>query len=261
MSGIRHACLAFVLAIAAATLPAPASEKGPTVFAAASLKNALDAVAADWRDKTGQEVVISYAATSALAKQIGQRAEADVFVSADQAWMDYLAERGLIVPGSRFDLLSNRLVLIAPKDSTLQVTLEPSVPLAKLLGDGRLALAGVDAVPAGRYAKAALKSLLVWDEVEDRLAQAENVRAAMRLVSRGEAPLGIVYASDAAADATVKVLGVFPQDSHKPIVYPAARLADSPSPEAGDFLAYLRTPQAASRFEQHGFSRPSETAP
>lgn len=247
-----------VLAVAG---PLGAGETAPTVFAAASLKNALDAVAADWRAETGRRAVISYAASSALAKQIGQGAEADVFISADQAWMNYLAERGLIEPVSRFDLLSNQLVLIAPKDSTLQATLEPGVPLAKLLGDGRLAIAGVDAVPAGRYGKAALKSLGVWDQVADRLAQAENVRAALRLVSRGEAPLGIVYASDAKADPGVKVLGVFPEGSHQPIVYPAARLKASPSPDAGAFLAYLRTPQAAARFEGQGFSRAPATAP
>ena len=164
-----------------------AADKGPTVFAAASLKNALDAVAGDWKKKTGHEAVISYAATSALAKQVEQGAEADVFVSADLAWMDYLAERKRIDPKTRFNLLANQLVLIAPKDSEITTTIKPGFPLAELLGDGRLAIAGVDAVPAGKYGKAALQSLGVWDEVKDKLAQAENVRAALRLVSRGEA--------------------------------------------------------------------------
>jgi molybdate transport system substrate-binding protein len=235
--------------------PLVAADKGPTVFAAASLKNALDAVAADWQGKTGLKPVISYAATSALAKQIGQGAEADVFISADQAWMDYVGDRGLIVAGTRFDLLSNQLVLIAPKDSRLTASIGPGFPLATLLGDGRLAIAHVDAVPAGKYGKAALQSLGVWHQVQDRLAQAENVRAALRLVSRGEVPLGIVYASDAKADPNVKVLGVFPDDSHPPIVYPAAKVTASTSPDASAFLAYLRSPQAAPRFEDQGFAR------
>ena len=230
------------------------AEKGPTVFAAASLKNALDGVAADWEKASGKKPVISYAATSALAKQIEQGAEADVFVSADQAWMDYLGERDLIDPGSRFNLVSNQLVLIAPKDSELTATIGPGFPLADLLGDRRLAIAGVDAVPAGKYGKAALQSLGVWDQVAGRLAQAENVRAALRLVSRGEAPLGIVYASDAKADPNVKTLGRFPENSHPPIVYPAATLTASTSPETRAFLDYLRTPQATARFQEHGFS-------
>jgi molybdate transport system substrate-binding protein len=231
-----------------------AADNGPTVFAAASLKNALDAVAADWHEKTGGAPVISYAATSALAKQIEQGAEADVLISADLAWMDYLAERKLIDPETRFNLLANQLVLIAPRGSELSATIGPGFPLAKLLGDGRLAIAGVDAVPAGKYGKAALQSLGVWDQVKDKLAQAENVRAALRLVSRGEAPLGVVYASDAKADPNVKVVGVFPGDSHPPIVYPAAKLAASESPAADDFLGYLRAPEAAPRFRENGFT-------
>jgi molybdate transport system substrate-binding protein len=228
-------------------------DKGPTVFAAASLKNALDAVAADWKKKTGGEVVISYAATSALAKQVEQGADADVFISADLAWIDHLAERNLIDPKTRFNLLANELVLIAPKDSEITTTIGPGFPLAKLLGDERLAIAGVDAVPAGKYGKAALQSLGVWDDVKDKLAQAENVRAALRLVSRAEAPLGIVYESDAKADPNVKVAGTFPADSHPPIVYPAAKLAASRSPAAGGFLDYLRSPAAAPRFQENGF--------
>jgi molybdate transport system substrate-binding protein len=231
-----------------------AVDKGPTVFAAASLKNALDAVAADWQKKTGGQALISYAATSALAKQVEQGADADVFISADLAWMDYLAERNLIDPKTRFNLLANQLVLIAPKDSEITTTIAPGFPLAKLLGDGRLAIAGVDAVPAGKYGKAALQSLGVWDDVKDKLAQAENVRAALRLVSRAEAPLGIVYASDAKADPNVKVVGVFPADSHPPIVYPAAKLAASRSPAAGGILDYLRSSAAAPRFEEDGFA-------
>ncbi len=248
----RTALLAVLLAACPQHLAA--ADEGPTVFAAASLKNALDAVASDWQAGTGKKPVISYAATSALAKQIEQGAAADVFISADQSWMDYLAERNLIAPGSRFDLLSNQLVLIAPRGSALTATIGPGFPLSNLLGDGRLAIAGVDAVPAGKYGKAALESLGVWGEVKDKLAQAENVRAALRLVSRGEAPLGIVYASDAKADPNVTVLGTFPESSHPPIVYPAAKLKAATSSSTGAFLAYLRGPEAASRFAAHGFS-------
>jgi len=248
----RTALLAVFLAACPQHLAA--ADEGPTVFAAASLKNALDAVASDWQAGTGKKPVISYAATSALAKQIEQGAEADVFISADQDWMDYVQERNLIDPASRFDLLSNQLVLIAPRGSALTATIGPGFPLSNLLGDGRLAIAGVDAVPAGKYGKAALESLGVWGEVKDKLAQAENVRAALRFVSRGEAPLGIVYASDAKADPNVTVLGTFPESSHPPIVYPAATLKAATSSSTGAFLAYLRGPGAASRFAAHGFS-------
>ena len=198
--------------------------------------------------------MISYAATSALAKQIEQGAEADIFISADQAWMDYAAERGLIDVRTRIDLVGNRLVLIAPKDTELTVSLKPGVSLAALLGEGRLAIANVDAVPAGRYGKAALESLSVWDEVEDKLAEGENVRAALRLVARGEVKLGIVYASDAKADPNVKILASFPEDSHPPIVYPAARLNRSEASGASAFLDYLRSPEASRRFEENGFA-------
>ncbi|MEZ5829226.1 MAG: molybdate ABC transporter substrate-binding protein [Hyphomicrobiales bacterium] len=230
------------------------AERGPTVFAAASLKTALDAIAEDWRRETGANPVISYAATSALAKQIEQGAEADVFISADLDWMDYVEERGLIDPKSRFDLLANQLVLIAPKNAEPTAAIEPGLPLAELLGGGRLAIANVDAVPAGKYGKTALQSLGLWDAVKDKLAQAENVRAALRLVARGEAPLGIVYASDAKADPSVTVLGVFPEATHPPIVYPAASLRDARGPQIGAFLAYLRSPEAARRFEANGFA-------
>lgn len=244
--------------IAACLLVVPhqtwASDKAPTVFAAASLKTALDAIAQDWREDGGQAPVIAYAATSALAKQIEQGAEADIFISADQAWMDYVAGQGLIDEKSRTNLVGNTLVLIAPKDSDLTVTLEPDVPLATLLGEGRLAIANVRAVPAGRYGKAALVSLGIWDEVKTKLAEAENVRAALRLVSRGELPLGIVYVSDAKADPNVKILAHFPGDSHPPIVYPAARLARSDAPGARAFLDYLRSPAARRRFDENGFA-------
>jgi len=253
----RQLGIAVLLALSLAMMPQPGAagdEAAPTVFAAASLKTALDAVAGDWHVKTGEKPVIAYAATPALAKHIERGAQADIFISADQAWMDHLAGQGLIVAESRFDLLGNRLALIAPKDSTIAATAEPGLALAAVLGKGRLAVAGVDAVPAGKYAKAALQSLGVWDTVKGKLAQTENVRGALRLVSRGEAPLGIVYASDAAADPTVKIVSLFPQDTHAPIVYPAARLKQAGSGEGEPFLAYLRSPEAAARFEQFGFA-------
>ena len=250
--------LVAVVAMAICVLAAPyhvmAGDKGPTVFAAASLKTALDAVAADWKENSGQTVVISYAATSALAKQIEQGAEADIFISADQAWMDYVADQDLIDGGSRFDMVGNRLVLVAPNDSQLKVALEPGAPLAASLGEGRLAIANVEAVPAGKYGKAALESLGVWDQVKGRLAQAENVRAALRLVSRGEVPMGVVYASDAKADPNVKVLASFSELSQPPIVYAAAKLKRSDPPEANGFLQYLRSPEGIRRFVENGFT-------
>ena len=241
------------IGIAIVPLQASAAGKGPVVFAAASLKDALDAVNADWQKASGKQATISYAASSALAKQIEQGAPADLFISADEDWMDYLATRKLIKPDTRFDLLGNRLVLIVPNDSKLAATIASSFPLASLLGDGRLAMADTQAVPAGKYGKAALEKLGVWDGVKDKLAQAENVRAALQLVSRGETPLGIVYATDAKADPNVKVLDVFPESTHPPILYPAAEVAASTNSDAPTFLAYLKSPAAQSVFEAQGF--------
>lgn len=255
----RRLAIAALLALSLMPQSAGAGERGPTVFAAASLKTALDAIARDWQAETGWTPVISYAATSALAKQIEQGAQADIFISADQAWMDYLADRDLIDRKSRVNLLGNRLVLIAPKNARIAATVEPGFPLAALLDKGRLAIAGVDAVPAGKYGKAALETLGVWDAVKDKLAQAENVRAALLLVARGEAPLGIVYASDAAADPAVRVVGFFPPDSHPPIIYPAARLKGAMSPESRRFFDVLRSTETAARFEHYGFAAPANT--
>lgn len=224
------------------------------VFAAASLKNALDAVNAAWRNQTGRKVVISYAASSALAKQIEQGAPAQMFISADIAWMDYLAQNNLIRTGTRANLLGNRIVLIAPKQTARRVEIKAGFDLAKLLGDGRLAVANVDAVPAGKYAKAALDKLGVWESVTGKLAQAENVRAALLLVSRGEATAGIVYQTDAAADSNVEIIGVFPEDAHQPIVYPVALTADASHPDATSFLDYVKSPLAKPFFEAQGFA-------
>jgi molybdate transport system substrate-binding protein len=226
-----------------------------TVFAAASLKNALDAVAAEWQAASGNEAVVSYAASSALARQIEQGAPADLFVSADLDWMAYLSESGLTKKETETRLLGNRLVLVAPEDSTVDANLASGFDPAALLGtDGRLAIANVDAVPAGRYGKAALESLGLWDGVKDRLAQAENVRAALALVSTGEAPLGIVYQTDAAAEPKVRVVAAFPEGSHPPIVYPAALLAASDNPAAADFLSFMQSDKARALFEAEGFA-------
>jgi molybdate transport system substrate-binding protein len=254
--------LAAVLALwAAATLPAAAADEGSgdgdvLVFAAASLKNALDEIAAGLGRETGDKVTVAYAASSALARQIEQGAPADLFVSADLDWMDYLEQRGLIAKASRRNLLGNRLVLIAPKESGLgEVRIAPGLDLAGLLNGGRLAMADVRAVPAGKYGKAALEKLGAWRGVESRLAQAENVRAALALVSRGEAPLGIVYRTDAAADPRVRIVGVFPEDAHPPIIYPVALTATGAGKTAAAaFLAHLRGSAAKAAFERQGFT-------
>ena len=228
--------------------------KGPVVFAAASLKDALDNINAAWTKDGKKPAVISYAASSVLAKQIEQAAPADVFISADLDWMEYLAEKNLIKPDTRVNLLGNTLVLIAPKDSTLQAKITPGFDLAAMIGDGKIAMGNTDSVPAGKYGKAALTKLGVWNSVKDKVAQAENVRAALALVSRGEAPLGIVYATDAKADPNVKVLDTFPADTHPPIIYPAAVLAKATSPEALAFLEYLKSETAAKLFADQGFT-------
>jgi len=224
------------------------------VFAAASLKNALDDIDAQMAKEQGVKVVASYAASSALAKQIEQAAPADVFISADLDWMDYVAQRNLIQPASRIGLLGNRLVLVAPKDSKTAVKIAPNFPLAALLGDGRLAMADPAHVPAGKYGKAALEKLGVWASVAPKVAPADNVRAALLLVARGETPFGIVYATDAAAEPAVKIADAFPAGSYPPIVYPAAVTAASKNPAASRYLAYLQSAAARAIFEKHGFT-------
>lgn len=244
-----------LIALAAPAAPGSAAAQGTvTVFAAASMRNALDAVNAAFTQANGIKVTASYAASSALAKQIEQGAPADVFISADLAWMDYVAERKLIKPATRVNLLGNKLVLIAPKDSPLdKVEIAKGFDLAKLAGDGRVATANVQAVPAGRYAKAALESLGVWRTVEGRLAMAENVRATLAFVARGETAIGIVYETDAKAEPNVKVVGVFPADSHPPVIYPVAVMAAS-RPAAERYLSFLRSAAAKTIFEKYGFS-------
>ena len=224
-----------------------------TVYAAASLTNALQDVGKDFEASGGGHVKFSFAASSLLARQIEAGAEADVFLSADSEWMNYLADRNFIQTATRKDILSNRLVLIAGKDSTIQLQIKPGFPLAQALGDGRLAVADPDSVPAGRYARSALTSLGVWGSVAERLVRAENVRVALTYVARGEAPLGIVYETDAKSEPAVKVVDVFPENSHLPIVYPAALTTHGTSAGAKAFLEYTKGPKAKAVFQKYGF--------
>ena len=243
-----------LLAAGLAAERATAQGRDVLVFAAASLKNALDDANAEYLRQTGRKVVVSYGASPALARQIEAAAPADVFISADLDWMNYLAERKLIKPATRVNLLGNRLVLIAPVGAQRDVTIAQGFPLASMLGSGRLAMADPDSVPAGKYGKAALEHLGVWSSVQGRLARAENVRAALALVSRGEAPFGIVYQTDAGADPKVKIVGFFPEDTHPPIVYPLAALASSTAPPTAAYLEFLRSPAARPFFEKQGFT-------
>jgi len=245
---------AAVLTLAAGTVPAAAQGRDVLAFAAASLKNALDDIAAQWQRESGKKAAISYAASNTLIKQIEQGAPADIFISADLDWMDYGQQKGLIKPDTRSNLLGNRLVLVAPKDSNISANIRPGFDLAALLKGGRLAMGNVDAVPAGKYGKAALEKLGAWDGVKDKIAQAESVRAALLLVARGEAPLGVVYQTDAASDPTVKIVGTFPENTHPPIVYPIALTKESTSPDASAFLNFIHSPAARSIFERQGFT-------
>ncbi len=224
-----------------------------TVFAAASLKTALDEIATGWQAETGNTAVISYGGSAALARQIIEAAPADVFISASAEWMDAVGAGGLLREGTRRDILGNRLVLVAHGAGVATVMLDERLDLAGLLDGCRLSMAMVDAVPAGQYGRQALVTLGLWDQVKDSLAQSENVRIALQLVALGEAPLGIVYASDAVAEPRVSVIATFPETSHRPIVYPAAVIADSKAPEAEAFLAYLAAPAARMVFEAQGF--------
>jgi molybdate transport system substrate-binding protein len=242
-----------VFAVLMALRPVAAQET-ITVFAAASMKNALDDVNAAFSAKSSLKVVVSYAASSALMKQIEQGAPADVFISADLEWMDYGAQKKLVKDDTRVNLLGNKLVLIAPKESKAEtVTIAQGFDLARLAGDGRIATGDVRAVPVGKYAKAALEKLGAWSAAEPKMAMAENVRAALTLVARGEAPLGIVYETDAKVEPNVKIVGVFPSDSHPPVTYPVAATSIA-NMAAAKYLAFLRTSEAKAIFEKYGFS-------
>jgi len=246
--GLGLLCLEII-----ASLPAAAEQPQILVFAAASLSETVQELSTNY-EKTAQVTVkSSFDSSSVLARQIEAGAQADVFFSADTAWMDYLQSRNLIKPGSRKNLLGNSLVLIAPAQSQIQLRIAPHFPLMAALGNGRLATGDPDSVPAGRYARSALATLGVWDEVALRLARAENVRVALLYVARGETPLGIVYATDALADKSVRVVDTFPADTHEPIVYPIA-LTKSAKSEAAGFIAYLSGPQGRDIFVKHGFT-------
>lgn len=250
---LQNLCIAIALSV----VPMASAAEAPlTVFAAASLKESMDEAAATYGAVTGHAVRVSYAASSALARQIEQGAPADVFVSADLDWLDALQKKNLIDVATRRELLGNTLVLIAPKDSAAKpLALARGTDLRPLLGgEGRLALALTASVPAGKYAKAGFTSLGMWDALQPRVAEAENVRAALLLVARGEAPLGVVYGSDAQAEPRVRVLATFPADTHPPIVYPVARVKSSTQPQAAAFVRWLQTPAAAAIFRKYGFS-------
>ena len=252
----RLAGLLVAIAILCGSPPSPAcaQDKSLTVFAAASMKNALDDIDTAYTAKTGIKIVASYAASSALAKQIEQGAPADIFLSADTDWMDYAATRKAINEPTRINLLGNSIVLIAPKDSKIdKVSIGQGFDLAKLAGNGKIATGDVSAVPVGKYAKAALEKFGAWQAAESKFAMAESVRAALTLVARGEAALGIVYSTDARVEPAVKIVGTFPADSHPPIIYPVAATTTA-KPEAASYLAFLRSSAAKAIFEKYGFS-------
>lgn len=247
----RIAVMAFVLAFA----PLQAARaQDIVVFAAASLQNALDDAVHRFEQQGGTPVKVSYAASSQLAKQIENGAPADIFISADLDWMDYLQKRNLIKPATRHNLLGNQLVLVAPSGSGVKVNIKPGFDLVGLLKGGRLAMADPDSVPAGKYGKAALEKLGVWQSVAPHVAGAENVRAALLYVDRRETPLGIVYRTDAASDPNVEIAGVFPEDTHLPIIYPIAVTAASTNPAAVKFLVFLESPATRPAFEKQGFT-------
>lgn len=254
---VRLAPMLLRLVIAAvAIVPLAAKADDVLVFAAASLKPSLDKIIASPEVSAIGNVKASYAASSQLARQIEAGAPADLFIPADQDWMNYVAERKLIVAESRADLLGNALVLVAPTDSKVRLAIAPGFDLAGALGDGKLALGEPNSVPAGKYAKAALTRLGVWDKVDAHVVAADNVRAALNFVARGEAALGIVYRSDAVSEPAVRVVGTFPTGSHAPIVYPAALIAGRDSAAAHRFLALLRTAREQAIFREYGFDAP-----
>jgi molybdate transport system substrate-binding protein len=251
---ILRALLALLML--AFALPASAQNKGPLVLAAASLQESMTALADTWTRKGHARPVLSFAGSQALARQIRAGAPADLFVSADQEWMDAVAGEGFLYTTTRADMAGNALVLIAPAGSRLSLRIARNFPIAGALGRGRLSMADPDSVPAGKYGKAALESLGVWPGVQSRIARSENVRSALALVERGEAPLGIVYATDARASNKVRVVGAFTASSHAPIRYPLARLKASKHREAEAFRRFLLSREAARILARYGFTRP-----
>jgi molybdate transport system substrate-binding protein len=255
MTTLPNRFLAMLLfMVSASPLQAAKPAQPLTVFAAASLKESLDEAARTYEKQTGTPVRVSYAASSALARQIEQGAPVDVFFSADLEWMDYLQQRRKIDQANRRNLLGNQLALVAPKNSRAQIDLRKPTSLPAALGNGRLAVGQIRSVPAGKYARASLESLGAWNGVKSKLAESESVRAALMLVARGETPLGIVYLSDAKAEPAVRVVAVFPDDSHPPIVYPVAPLRDSRHPQAVTFVNWLSSPTARAVFQRRGFT-------
>lgn len=246
----------FIAALLVAIAPAFAAAAELTILAASSLKGPLDGIAADFEKSSGIKVRLSFAASSALARQIESGAPAGLFISADRDWMDHVEKLGLIVPDTRGNMMANDLVLIAPKDSKVELKIAPGFPIAKALGNGRLALGQPDSVPVGKYAKAAFTKLGVWSDIEKRVAGADSARAALALVARGEAPLGVVYRTDAVAEPSVRIVDNFPADSHPPILYPQAVLKGPQEEAAKRFQAYLRTPAARVTWQMSGFRPP-----
>jgi molybdate transport system substrate-binding protein len=240
-------------AIASLLFATQARAADVSVFAAASLKNAIDEIGAVWKTKSGHAITATYAASNALAKQIEAAAPADVFISADEAWMDELAGKNLIKPESRKDIVGNTLVIVAAKDAKLAVDLAAKPNLAETLGKDKLAMADVKSTPAGKYGKAALESLKLWDAVSPQVAQQENVRAALALVATGEAKLGIVYSSDAAVEPKVEIAATFPDESHVPILFPAAVVAATANADAQGFVDFLASDEAKAIFKKDGF--------
>jgi molybdate transport system substrate-binding protein len=253
MSRLAVRLLALLALTFAAAVPAGAQPRAPLVLAAASLQESLNAAADGWARRGHPRPVIAFASSAALARQIEAGAPADLFVSADEQWMDHVASRNLVRRGTRVSFLTNRLVVVASPASQSRLAIAPGFALARALGNGRLAMADPDAVPAGKYGKQALTRLGVWPSVAGRIARAENVRAALALVDRSAAPLGIVYATDARADRRVRIVGVFPNGSHAPITYPVATLARSTSPDADGFRRYLISAEGKAIFRGFGF--------
>lgn len=253
MKMILRLLAAFAFAVLGPIPLNAAPAKAPLVLAAASLQESLNAAADAWARADHPRPVLSFAASSALARQVAAGGPADIFISADEEWMEDMQQRGLLAPHSRANLVANALVLIAPKGPSVKIRIAKDMPLARTLGSSRLAMADPDSVPAGKYGKAALTTLGVWPSVANKVARAENVRAALALVERGEAPLGIVYATDARASNKVMVVGTFPAASHPPIRYPIARLARSTNPEAEGFRHFLLSPKGKAIFARFGF--------
>jgi molybdate transport system substrate-binding protein len=254
MRRIRAILLAAILAFAASNAIAADTGKSIVVFGAASLTDALTEVGSAFTKESGIEIKPSFAASSALAKQVESGAPADVFFPADEEWMDYLEKKQLLTPGSRHDVLANKLVLVAPSTSTASVKITTGPKLVAAIGDARVATGDPDSVPVGKYAKAALTKLGAWESLEKRLVRAENVRVALAYVARGEAAFGIVYLIDARIDKNVKLLDTFPENTHPPILYPIALTAKA-SPDAARFAQFASSKQAAAIFEKYGFTR------